>query len=98
MRLPIVLSVLIFCASCADGPLDRLRAAEGRRVAAEARALPDPPDWCQREHETPVAAGDPLDVALARVAADRRAYRDQVRGCLGPGGWYETLQAGWGPL
>ena len=88
MRLPIALSALIFCASCTDTPMERLREAEQRRVMAEARELPELPEWCRREHETPVAIGDPLDVALARVAADRRAYRDQVRACVG---WYEGV-------
>ncbi|WP_370206356.1 hypothetical protein [Pararhodobacter marinus] len=92
MRLPIALSALIFCASCADGPAASIASAEARRVVAEARELPELPDWCRREHESRVAVGDPLDVALARVAADRRAYRDQVRECFGPGGWYYTLQ------
>ncbi|WP_370343528.1 hypothetical protein, partial [Pararhodobacter marinus] len=65
--------------------------AAQRRVALDGAAdgLPDPPDCCQREHETPVAAGDPLDVALARVTADRRAYRDQVRACAG---WYDVAR------
>ncbi|MBN8294893.1 hypothetical protein JI664_23180 [Rhodobacter sp. NTK016B] len=90
MRPMIALSILIFSASCGDSALDRLRAAETRRVQAEARELPEFPEWCRQEHQTPVAVGDPLDVALARVAADRRAYRDQVRACVG---WYNVARS-----
>lgn len=90
MRLLIAVSALICCASCAD-PLARLQAAETRRVAAEARALPELPADCRAERHGGVSLGDPLDRAAARLAADRRALNAQVRACAE---WYDALRAG----
>ena len=89
MRPLIALSVLIFCAACADNPGSAVQRAAEARVAAQARTLPALPERCRIQRTGGIAAGDRLDLAALRLAADRAALNAQMRGCAA---WYDTLR------
>lgn len=91
MRLQIALSALICFSSCGDSALERLQAAEARRVEAEARTPSALPAECRRELDAAPRLGERLDQLAVRQAGVIGALHAQIRGCAA---WWDAVSGG----
>lgn len=88
------LSILIFCAACANGDLAAIEhAAQGVGQIEAQRTLPDLPLDCRRKSKSGVQAGDRLDVALLKTDAALNRQNKRSTRCAG---WYDQLRENWG--